>query len=171
MSEASTIERALIGAGYTEDVRVASMGGAVVRVRVLSPTELTSIAASLTSLANMDRSGTLEATHERWRVLHAACSSADGAPTFADSAHVGRMPAGVVAELWRAYWLSHQRTYAIDQSMYVEMKARAANESTSVERLRASHAAGIVAFFGLPKALDATTAQVLWFELLTRPTT
>jgi len=165
VSDASvSIDRALLGAGYTEDVRVASLGGAVVRVRVLSPTELQAICVSLADIT--EKSGELAFAGIRSRTLHAACSMPDGSAAFASVDAVLKMPPEIVRDLWRAYERGHRRTYSVDVAMQDAMDERA--QGARIETLRARHAAGLVAFYGLRCALDATTAQVLWFGRLLR---
>lgn len=168
MSEASvSLDRALLGAGHTERVRVASLGGLAVLVRVLSPTELQSINVSLLGID--EKSGMRVEMEERGRVLHLACSMPDGGPAFADDSAALKLPREASVELWRAYLANHANTYDIDRAMQNRIEALAKEPAAGIEKLRAYYAAGLVAFYGLRAALDATTAQVLWFDQLMRP--
>ena len=166
-----SLDRAILGAGYTEDVRVSSMDGAVVRLRVLSPTEVASISAEAQPVAaKADGRATGEAAERlaRHRVLHAACSSPDGSPVFRSPDDVGRFPSSVTRELLSAYDVAHKRTHRIDRAMQVEMGNRARSPDAWVDQFRAAYATQLVAFYGVRSALDTTTAQVIWFVELLR---
>lgn len=167
MSEASvSIDRALLGAGFTEDVKLASLGGRVIRLRVLSPSEVKALGVVIGDIR--EESGGASEKAMRSRVLHAVCSLPDGSPAFASPQAASRIPAPMARELWRAYERAHQATHEITKAMQVDMQALAKSPGMWLERLRAHHAAGLVAFYGLSSALDATTAQVLWFDDLIR---
>lgn len=162
MSGASVIDRALLGADFAEDVTLASLGGRVVRMRVLSPSEVKALGVEIGGIT--EPSGGASEKAMRSRVLHAVCSLPDGSPLFASPALARRIPSGMARELWRAYERMHSLTHTVTGPMQREMRSLARSPEMWIERLRAAHAAGLVAFFGLPSALDATTAQILWFN-------
>jgi hypothetical protein len=169
VSSASNIDRALLGASHSEDIEVASLGGLVVRVRVLSPLELASLQVALSAISN-EPSAKAESV-SRHRVLHAACSMPSGSPAFGAPSMVGKLPAEVTGELMAAYVRLHDRTHSIDRAMQDEIDTMTGERDRWVERFRAHYAEGLVAYFGIRCALEATTAQVLWFHGLMRDRT
>jgi hypothetical protein len=166
VSEASvSIDRALLGASYTEDVTVPSLG-AVVRVRVLSPVEISALDVALDSVRDEPEASSWRVTVSR--VLHAACSMLNGSPAFDSTADVLAMPSDIVRALWSAYLRMHDATHRFDRAMADEIDDLTGSEPRWIERVAAKYSAGIVAYYGLRSAREATVAQVLWFFGLVR---
>jgi hypothetical protein len=78
------------------------------------------------------------------------------------------LPHGTILELWAAYDAAHRRAYSVDGLTKADIDAALAEDAADLERARARHAAGIVAFYGVRSALDATAVQVIWFDRLMR---
>jgi hypothetical protein len=166
MSEASVmLDRALLGSAFHEECRLASLNGARVVVRVLSPREL----AEAGVFADLDPAAGAKATarelEQRAAVLTAACSHLGG-PAFGHPAEVLSLPVADVLALWSVYLRAHVRTYGTGAALESAMDERETSPVHGIEQLRARYAAGLVAFYGLRSALDATPAQVVWFHRL-----
>lgn len=163
------LDRALLGAGFTEEHTIASIG-AVVRLRVLSPREL--LEAGVTGDVDVRPGARAVATdlRIRSRVLLAACRLPDGEPFFRSSDEALEMPEDDARGLWNAYARAHRRTYDPGTEIEGAMAEREAERGHWVSLLRARYASDLVAFYGLRSALDATPVQVSWFHRLRRET-
>lgn len=166
------LDRALQGAAFSVPHRISALG-AEVRVRVLSPRELASVGVARAQAYGGGAKATIEDHRIRCAVLALACSlPSDGVevPAFASTEDVASYPADVVSELWTVYLAAHERTYVTDDTLESAMDARESEPGYGLDELRARYATGLVAYFGLRSALDATPAQVVWFAKLLRGT-
>lgn len=164
--ESFDLDRALLGSDVCDDVPLRVSGREiVVSVRPLSRAEVSRLGLAVEDLSRNDAATEALRSSVRHRVLHLACAIAGG-PAFDTPDEVGEMPADVVAMLWAALLRVHARAHHVSVDASRAMDDYAAKPAFHRERLRAHHAATICAFFGLPRATDATAVQVEWIARL-----